>query len=205
MSLIVKNPTPNFDEFRNVLVGSKKPEKVHIIELSVDREVMEYIITHFLGEKFPYSDAERVKIQKLHDFTLGGKIIVTDNDTERMYYKQYINFYHSLGYDCFTDIRPFRYLTSLIMPKVRTTTDTALLPRKGGYYSTEILESSREWVEESYGVITSWHDFENFPWHRMKLELDLHYEFIQQNLPEGMKVMVSGSLFEVVLERLLVS
>ena len=37
----------------------------------------------------------------------------------------------------------------------------------------------------------------------MRLELDYHYDFVSKNIPEGMKAVVSGSLYEQVLERIL--
>jgi uroporphyrinogen decarboxylase len=199
----IRNPRPDFQQLKAVLKGEKEPKKVHFMELSVDREVIEYILDKMMNEKLYYLEAEKVKRDKLIGFTRGQKIVILDGDVERAYYRQNMNFYYRMGYDCFTDIRPFRYLASMVMPKVRVAEDTAILPRKGGYYDAGEKEGKREWVEEESGVITCWGDFEKFPWERMKVELDSHYDFIDRNLPEGMKVVVSGSLYEQVLERIL--
>jgi uroporphyrinogen decarboxylase len=156
-----------------------------------------------MKERLCYSEAEKVKREKLMAFARGQSLVILDGKIEKAYYKQYMNFYYKMGYDCFTDIRPFRYLGAMVMPKVRVAEDTAILPRKGGYYDTSEKEGKREWVEEESGVINSREDFEKFPWDRMRLELDYHYDLISKNIPEGMKAVVSGSLYEQVLERIL--
>jgi len=198
-----QNPRPDFQQFERVLKGETKPQKVHFVELSVDREIIEYITKNMMGENLFYLEAEEIKREKLIAFKEGKSIVLLTQEKERAYYKQCINFYYRMGYDYFPDARPFRYISSMIMPKVRVTKDTASLPRKGGYYNTARKEGSREWVEEGVGVISSWEDLERFPWDRIRLDLDTHYGFLSKNVPEGMKVMVSGILFEQVLERLL--
>ncbi len=44
MHFPLKNASPNFEEFEKMLKGEKAPEKVHYIEIGIDREVQEYII-----------------------------------------------------------------------------------------------------------------------------------------------------------------
>jgi len=204
MRFPLKNPQPNFQEFEKILRGKKKPQKVHFVELNVDREVMEYITENMMNEKSLYLQAEEIRREKLIAFKEGQSIAPCSEEIERAYFKQYMNFYYRMGYDYFPDWRPFfPYLNSMIMPKVRIAKDTALLPRKGRYYDTAIKKGSREWVEEGVGVISSWEDFERFPWKRMKLDLDNHYDFLSKSVPEGMKAMVAGSLYEPILEKLL--
>jgi len=205
MSFPLKNPAPDFQEFEKVLKGKKGAQKVHFVESSVDREVMGYVIENMMNEKLFYLEAEEIRREKLIAFREKGKsIALLTEEEERTYYKQFINFYYRMGYDYFPDTRPgLRYIPSMIMPKVRLAKDTAVLPRKGGYYDTAKKEGFREWVEEGIGVISSWQDFERFPWNRIKLDVDNHYDFLSKNLPDGMKVMVISSLYEQVLERLL--
>ncbi len=200
----IRNLSPDFYEFEKVLTGNKRPGKVHLVEFAVDREVIEYIVEKTMNKRLFYVEAEKIRRRKLVAFKKGQGIALLTEKEERAYYKQCIDFYYQTGYDYFPDTRPFlRYMNSMIMPKVRVAKDTALLPRKGGYYGTAKKEGSREWVEEGVGVISSWDDLERFPWDRMKLDLDNHYDFLSKNIPEGMKAMVSGSLYEQVLERLL--
>ena len=203
MPFPLKKPMPDFEEFAGVLKGKRKPQKVHLVELSVDREIIEYITESMMNEKLFYLEAEQIRREKLIAFKKGRNVVLLTDEQERAYYKQYINFYYRMGYDYFPDTRPFRYLASMLVPKVRVAKDTALLPHKGGYHDTTKKEGCREWVEEGVGVISSWEDFNRFPWDRIKLDLDNHYDFLNRNVPEGMKAMVSGSLYEQVLERIL--
>jgi uroporphyrinogen decarboxylase len=177
---------------------------VHFVELFVDREVIEYITKNEMDKELFYLEAEEIRRQKLTAFKENHQsIVLLTEEKERAYYQQYIDFYYQMGYDYFPDVRPFSYLKSMIMSKVRLAKDTALLPRKGGYYGAIEKQGSREWAEEGTGVISSWKDLEKFPWNRIKLDLDNHYDFLTKYVPEGMKAIVTGSLYEPILERLL--
>jgi len=76
--------------------------------------------------------------------------------------------------------------------KSRVTDDTAILSR-----------GKRTWVEERTGVITSWEEFEAFPWDRINLELKDYFSFISEILPEGMKATAGSTVYEMIGERLL--
>jgi len=199
----LESPSPSFQKLEAVLRGKKKPKKVHLLELAVDREIMENITENIMKKRFFYREAEEVRQQKLIAFRKGEKLAPLTENRERAYYKQYINFYLRMGYDCFPDVRPHRYISSMIVPKVRVAKDTASLPRKGGYRGSSKREGYREWAEEGLGLICSWEDLERLPWDRMRLSLDSHYDFLNKNIPPGMKALVTGSLYEQVLERLL--
>lgn len=199
----LKNPSPNFEEFQKMLKGEKGPKKVYYTEASIDREVMGYVIEKMMGKKFPYLEAEKIRQQKINEFKQGRKVTLSTDEEERIYINRSVEFYYRMGYDYFPDKRPCRYLTSMIMPKVRVAKDTAPLPRKGGYSSSAAEEGSREWAEEGTGIITSWEDLERFPWAKMKLNLDNHYDLLDKNLPEGMKVMIDGSFYEHVQDQFL--
>lgn len=57
---------------------------------------------------------------------------------------------------------------------------------------------ARSWTDEHRGVITSWQDFERYPWPDVE-KVDLFdLEYVSQNLPEGMGLIVAhaGGLFE---------
>jgi len=193
MSFPLKSPTPDFQQFEKVIKGEKKPGKVHFVEWSVDYEVMEFIISKMMGEKLPYLEIQDIREKKIAEFVEGHKIVLLTEEEEKIFIKRYIEFYYRMGYDYIPDRMPHEYLKSITMPKVRVGKDTAIIPKMGG----------REWVEEETGIITSWEDFEKFPWERMKLNLGNYYEFLNENLPDGMRTVVNGSLYEQVLERLL--
>jgi len=156
-----------------------------------------------MGKRLHYVEAEEVRRDRVTAFREGKSIALLEEEVERSYYRQYIDFYYRTGYDFFPDARPYRYMNAMMMPKTRVAKDTAPLPRKGGYYDGGMETGFREWADEGVGVIASWKDFETFPWDRMRLHLDTHYDFLSKTVPHGMKAMAFGSLYEPVLERLL--
>ena len=64
-------------------------------------------------------------------------------------------------------------------------------------------KGKRIWAEEGKGVISNWQDFENFPWEYLDFEVEKYYEFLCKNIPDGMKIAVEGSIYELIMERLL--
>ena len=75
---ILARPTPDFAEFERVVKGEQKSQRVHLIELLVDAEVMQHITERYLGVPW----------------------IPLEEDTQEPYYKQLVNLYYRLGYDC---------------------------------------------------------------------------------------------------------
>ena len=69
-----------------------------------------------------------------------------------------------------------------IMLNRRFVEDTAALRRHGG----------REYVDEHRGPITSWHEFEAYPWPDPEKLTTGNLEWYQENLPEGMCIVGSG-------------
>lgn len=55
-------------------------------------------------------------------------------------------------------------------------------------------------AEEKEGIIASWDDFEAFPWESVKLDLYDLFEFMSENLPEGMKITFCDTLWEKALD-----
>ena len=88
---------------------------------------------------------------------------------------QKIRFWHGLGYDAFwqgaTFVLPMLCLES---------DDTAVLSR-----------DKRNWIDEKAGTITTWEDFERYPWPRVE-DADFYpLEYVAQHLPEGMAIIAS--------------
>lgn len=186
----IKNPKPDFCELKKVLSGEKLPEKVHFVELFIDEEIKKYIIeNYFSGKNIPAPFLIRLFGDSKEDVE---KIL-------KDYYKQFINFQYRMGYSFLVVNEYIFNCMSLFMSKkaIRVAKDTAVYPR-----------SERIWAQEGSegGVIKSWEDFKKIPWDKAKVflsELESHIDFISKNLPEGMKVAVSGSLFEQVMELIL--
>lgn len=149
-----------------------------------------------LGEK----DAQRVHFVELYadpeivtaiiqDY-LGEKPVSSPTNDFQTYYRQLIKFWYVMGYD-------YIWVTGgLDFPQARrkVAADTAGLSR-----------GTRSWLDEGFGPISSWEDFERYPWPKVE-DLDFsHYVFVSRNLPDGMKMMIcpSDGVFEVVSETLL--
>jgi uroporphyrinogen decarboxylase len=112
-------------------------------------------------------------------------------ETRERYLQQLINVYYRLGYD-FVPIAqwPPNWLNH---PPLR---------KRLGEDSADLSRGVREWVEESGGLISTWDEFEQFAWDRVKPDLS-HYELATRYIPEGMKIVVSTNFFEHVFHGLL--
>jgi len=165
---LLKFPAPDFAELERVLKGEQEPRRVHLVELLMDREVLQAITERYLGEPW----------------------IPWDRSTEGLhepYMRRLITLYYRLGFDYVPTGPIWAH-----HPRVRRrrTEDTAKLSRGG-----------REWVDESRGIISSWKEFEQFPWDEVRLDCSPS-QVVARNLPEGMKMTVSVSLFEHIVENL---
>ena len=99
-----------------------------------------------------------------------------DSNVQDKYLKNYIQFWYRMGYDY---VR-FETNAGFTTGKGREADDTAYLSK-----------GVREWAEEKKGIVTSWKDFESYKWPQIE-DFDFSpYEFISQNLPHGMGLIVS--------------
>jgi len=179
----LKNPSPDFETFKEVLMGERKPTRVHFVELAIDFEVMNFVAEKLMKQKFPAYPIWEKKVKMFRE----GKDVSQLMEEEKLYFKNVINFYYSMGYDYVPTWEP----SALLLVAISRARVTVTAGRK------------RAWVEETEGLIKSWEDFENFPWERIKLDVDDYFKFFCDNLPEGMKITVTSSLYEWVGERLL--
>jgi len=179
------NPSPDFEAFKEALLGKETPEKAHLVELGVDYEMMRYITEEMMDQKFPpISHITKEKERRFSE----GEVVPALSKEEEPHLKGLINFYYRMGYDYVPAWLPM----AAIPARTRVTGDTAQLSR-----------GKREWVEEKEGIITSWQDFEAFPWERVKLDVTDYFDFLSGNLPEGMKITVGSSLYETIGEQLM--
>ena len=96
---------------------------------------------------------------------------------------QRVRFWHSLGYDAIPEG------PSMLFPGTlgQGTDDTAENPGRG----------QRRWVEEGSGIITSWQDFEAYPWPKPESFDFSTVEYALSHMPEGMGLVARGSgIFE---------
>jgi len=183
-----QSPNPDFEQLLKVLKGETASVKVHFAEVAFDREIVETIDQKTTNGKFLDVEAEEAQRENLLRFKNGETIVPLADERERTYYR--------MGYDYFPDTWPFRYFRAMIMPKVWVTRDTAALPKSAAHTDVSMKAGNREWVEEGWGVITSWEEFEQFPWHRMRLDLGKHCRNLVETIPQGIKTMVFRSVFE---------
>jgi uroporphyrinogen decarboxylase len=105
-----------------------------------------------------------------------------DRDAQRAYLDNFTEFWLRLGYDI------VRFEVSLPFAERHL---AAADPVPGS-------DKVREWSDQHRGAITSWADFERFPWPKVE-EFDFFpYEYLDAHLPPGMGLVVShgGGVYE---------
>jgi uroporphyrinogen decarboxylase len=193
IKLPLSDPKPDFEELSNVLLGKKKPLKVHFVEMLIDEEIKKALIEDYFGE-----------INYPPTVTFGGSADGISIDTDfhankeasEKYYKQLINFYYRLGYSVIAD---YEFLVNF--QAFNTVGRVGRDPK-----TTEFSRDERHWAQEGHGLIKTWEDFESFPWKKVDdlvSSYGSHLEFLSKNLPDGMKIAVVGSVLEQVMEWLL--
>ena len=155
---LLEHQTPDFAELERVLKGEQEPRRAHLVELGIDREVLQLITERYLGQPW----------------------VSPTKDPQEPYLEQLVTLYYRLGYDYVPTGPVWVHHPS---PRRRRTEDTAALSR-----------GEREWVDESRGLISSWKEFEQFPWDQIEPDCS-PCEFAARNLPEGMKMTVTTTLY----------
>ena len=105
-----------------------------------------------------------------------------DRASQIAYLDNFIQFWCCLGYDF------VRFEEGLNLPDRKLmTADTALGSHR-----------ERAWADEHQGMITSWEDFERYPWPKVEDFDFFPFEYINSHLPEGMGLISShgGGIFE---------
>jgi uroporphyrinogen decarboxylase len=105
-----------------------------------------------------------------------------DRDSQRAYLDNVIDFWYRMGYDF------VRFEQGLPLPeRMQVIADAA--PQS---------DKDRAWPDEHHGAVTSWDDFERYPWPKVE-EFDFFpFEYLSRHLPEGMGLITShgGGVFE---------
>lgn len=190
--LFHEKPSPDFQELIRILMKEEKPKRVPNVEIIIDAEVIEYILRKYMGEEIPRF--WKIREKKSNAIWEHNEIILLEDEREKAYLKAFINFWYQMGYDYVPAPLLNTVLRDIPVPpgSARKTKDTAQLSR-----------GERTWVEEGRGVITTWEDFDKFPWDEIEMKnLDGFFDFFHTNLPEGMKIVIEGDLFETVVEKI---
>ena len=172
----LRKPQPDREEFRKVILKRTVPSRVPLFELHIDREIIRYFTENFFNGQ--WVEPAEAKDRKTQEKVLKNNILC----------------WHNLGYDYLRLTADFRFSASLsFASRNRSAGDTAGLSR-----------GTRKWVEEGKGAITSWEDFENYPWPNPDDVNLWPFEFTAENLPEGMGILATFSqgIFEVLANEL---
>jgi uroporphyrinogen decarboxylase len=116
----------------------------------------------------------------------GGPVIskhaqISDHQAQEAALDQKVRFWHLLGYD------------ALWMGAILPLPDTFQMRASD---TADLSRGERTWVDENAGKITSWRDFDVYPW-PSAADADLHpLEYTYRILPEGMAMigLISGAL-----------
>jgi len=162
-------PTPDFAEFEQILTGEQDPQRAHLVELSLDAEVLQVLAQTHLGEPW----------------------VPLTPESQELHLRQRLMLYRQLGYDYVPGHQWGDAWIGHPAAEQRVGEDTA-----------ELSRGERRWVEQRGGLITSWEDFERFPWDEIRPDYS-PYEVLVPNLPEGMKIVVESCHFQEIFDALL--
>ena len=160
-------------------------------ELKPDFRAFEQVIK---GEKEPSRvhlvelGMDQEVMRALTEDVFGEEWVPNTESTRSEFARQYVSLYARMGYDYAPAWGGFSNMPAF---RERKTADTAALSR-----------GERHWVEEGGGIIRSWEDFEGINWGEIRPDLSL-VEEMRQVLPDGMKLVVGATVFEMILERFL--
>ncbi len=132
MNLPLRNPSPDFEGLEKVLRGDREPERVYFAELSVDEEIIRYIIE----EK------------------MNGRYIPSTEETNEKHQKQIADFYYYMGYDYVPTGPDWQNLPQF---KERVAEDTAGLSRGQRKWVEEgggIIKSWEDFEKIDWDIIT---------------------------------------------------
>jgi uroporphyrinogen decarboxylase len=175
MKIPLKHPKPDIENFKKVILRKKIPERPPFIELHIDKEVIRNIVEKVLNRKW-------------------AEPIPDNRKSQEAYLENYVECWYRLGYDYIRLTGEFRFNSGLhFESQVRKGKDTASLSR-----------GDRKWAEEGKGLISTWDDFDKYPWPSLDDVDPWPLEFISRILPEGMGIMAcpSPGVFEIGLNNL---
>jgi uroporphyrinogen decarboxylase len=172
-----ERPKPDIGRFLRIMRGELAPEKPATVEYLVDNAVMKPILENLLGRKW-VDTSDKTEY-------MGGQMDFSEENIEiiNAWLDNQIAFWHHLGYDF------VRVEVSLPLPAVSLVAkDTA----KGN----ENL--NRAWQGLHAGPITSWQDFERYPWPEITERNFYIHRYICDHLPDGLGFITchAGGVYE---------
>lgn len=159
------NIKPNFKHLRDTIFRKTKNCRVPIVEWGFDVPIMEEIIE----EKFIRKDSGPwLYFPKARN---NDELNYTKHNLDLL-----IKFHFNMGYD---------YVGLFI--------DSGLQIEGSGIIRAKDDKSDRNWAPETAGKIKNWKDLEKFPWPKIEGINYFPLEYLSENIPEGMKIIVELS------------
>jgi uroporphyrinogen decarboxylase len=171
--LPLRHPRPDARHFLDVLMGVKKAVPP-LVEYLVDDVVMKPIVEGMLGRTWAPEGATGTS----HEVRRGAP----QRDAQRAYLDTFIEFWLRMGYDF------VRYEKDMGFTEHHLElADTAPGSTK-----------QRAWADQHAGSISSWEDFEHYPWPKIEDVDFFPFEYVSGHLPEGMGMITchGGGLYE---------
>ncbi|HEY3397235.1 MAG TPA: uroporphyrinogen decarboxylase family protein [Armatimonadota bacterium] len=161
--LPLEKPQPDVEAFVRSMKGEIVPARVPFVEYIVDDVLMKPLLER-MGRSWVDPPAEG---------THGTADARPSRDPA--YWDNFIAFWHHMGY-------PYvRLEVSLGFPYAhRAVADTATG-----------VEADRSWPDQHHGKITSWDDFESYPWPQVENFDFWPFEYLASHLPEGMGLIAN--------------
>ena len=173
----IEKPKPNIKKFIDTALGKIEPEEPPLVEYLIDNALMRPVTEKLLGRKW-------IDPPDLEEYMGGQMDFSKENiDVVNAFLDNQIASWYHMGYDF------IRFESSLPLPAVSNVIpDTA----KGNEHR------SRAWQSETEGVITTWEEFEKYPWPKIS-ERDFYiHNYICDKLPDGLGLITchAGGVYE---------
>jgi uroporphyrinogen decarboxylase len=104
-----------------------------------------------------------------------------DRRSLEAYLDNFVALWHGLGYDF-----------------VRYEQGLSFAAREVVGHDDTRADGTRTWRDQHHGAISSWADFERYPWPQVTPEYFANYEYLSRHLPQGMGLLVchAGGIYE---------
>ncbi|MBI3978189.1 MAG: hypothetical protein HY331_08395 [Chloroflexi bacterium] len=167
-------PAPDFEgRYKKAILRQGEPDRVPLSDFSIDAPFKREFLRRELGHDVPL-----LRSQRTFMLSQAGKLPL----------ELEVEFWYRAGFDFISITAGFRS-DARMMERLATTA-------RARYDVATDEELERGWAAEGQGAITSWQEFESFPWSNPE---DLDYwafEEVKKYLPPGMKVQLSlGQVF----------
>jgi uroporphyrinogen decarboxylase len=173
MVLPLKKPRPDARHFLDVVMGRKRAVPP-LVEYLVDDVVMKPIVENVLRRTWVPAGATGTG----HEVRRSAP----SRDAMKAYLDTFIEFWLRMGYDFVRFEQDMGFTEGHL-----ELADTAPGSSK-----------QRAWADQHHGAITSWDDFERYPWPQVESFDFFPFEYISSHLPDGMGMITchGGGIYE---------